>query len=1074
LALLTFYSFSQNLQLDWSQFVLAASDFNFGAVGDWGCTSNTDATLANMNGKGPERVFGLGDYSYASTGSCFFTKIDGSGLTGKTKIAIGNHEDDDSEGFSGYMSHFSQSQTYFSYNHGDVHILVVDTDRNSYASGSAQRSFVQNDLQSASTNPNIKWIIVYLHKPMYTSPNSCGSSSCSNTGSENTNIRNGFGPIFAQYGVDLVLQGHVHNYQRTYKLTYNPGNPASPTITDNNPNTYTEGNGAIYAIVGTGGVNFHALSGKAAFTSSQQDDFFGQLDIASTNNGNTLQGKFHRNGNNDVLDSFSIAKAGNLPPIANAGFDKIVEEGAMNVTLDGSGSSDSDGMITSYLWTQTEGPSVVLNSTNTAAVSFDAPIVSNDILLKFNLTVTDNGGASNSDTVAVTISDANQPPLANAGSDQSVNESTIVTLDGRASNDPDGDLPLSYLWKQTSGAHNVTLFAANTVNASFTAPNVSSSGDILSFSLNVTDAKGLASLSLDSINVTVNNNPQLNSPPQAMDQNLSTNKNAAIDIILNATDPNDDPLTYTVVTPPINGTISGTSPNLTYNPNLDYVGSDSFTFKANDGTTDSNTATVRITVQGPANNIPVANNQAITVNKNTQQTITLTGTDADGDTLSFHAVTQPGFGNLGTITTTGPNSANVTYTPNSEYVGEDSFEFSVNDGIIDSGNVGVVSISILEPRSTTLALNTVSNVPWSKTVTVTGKLTDNAGGNVGIQGKTISFGGTGAMNLQSVVTASDGTFSATGAAPQTVGTGWTVEAHFAGDGSYNPSMATATYNTLKHDASLSISINPNKLKAGATYSVTGKLTDITNIPSSALSGNIISFTATSPIIISDKITDDTGQYGATGLNAPNTRASYTIQSHFAGDSLYGSIDSPTAILQVIGKGTSTSAAISPQNTTGPSSTSSSEKLSNDTSLPGENVVVQNIAPVANAGADQTVSANTEVTLDGSKSSDEDGKLVSYKWEQTDGPKVDIKDSDKAKTSFNAPSLSEDSKLVFKLTVIDDQDASDSDDVAIEVTSGTESESNEDESNTESESNEDESNTESESNEDESNTESESN
>jgi predicted phosphodiesterase len=326
--LLTFYSFSQNSQLNWSQFVSAAvSDFNFGAAGDWGCTSNTDATLANMNGKGPERVFGLGDYSYASTGSCFFTKIDGSGLTGKTKIAIGNHEDDDSEGFSGYMSHFSQSQTYFSYNHDDVHILVIDTDRNSYASGSAQRTFVQNDLQSSSTNPNIKWIIVYLHKPMYTSPNTCGSSSCSNTGSENTNIRNGFGPMFAQYGADLVLQGHVHNYQRTYKLTYNPGNPASPTITDNNPNTYTEGNGAIYAIVGTGGVNFHALSGKAAFTSSQQDDFFGQLDIQSTNNGNTLQGKFYRNGNNDVLDSFSITKAGNLPPVANAGSDKIVEEG---------------------------------------------------------------------------------------------------------------------------------------------------------------------------------------------------------------------------------------------------------------------------------------------------------------------------------------------------------------------------------------------------------------------------------------------------------------------------------------------------------------------------------------------------------------------------------------------------------------------------------------------------------------------------------------------------------------------------------------------------------------------------
>ena len=304
------FSFSGNL-------VQPIHGANFGAAGDWGCTSNTDATLANMNGKTPERVFGLGDYSYASTGSCFFTKIDGSGLTGKTKIAIGNHEDDDSEGFSGYMSHFSQSQTYFSYNHDDVHILVIDTDRNSYASGSAQRNFVQSDLQAASTDPNIKWIIVYLHKPMYTSPNECSSSSCSNTGSENTNLRNGFHPMFDQYGVDLVLQGHVHNYQRTFTLKYDAGSPSSPTITSSNANTYTEGNGAVFAVVGTGGVNFHALSGKASFTSVQQDDFFGQLDITISGDGNTLEGKFYRNGNNAILDSFSITKAGNSPPVAN-------------------------------------------------------------------------------------------------------------------------------------------------------------------------------------------------------------------------------------------------------------------------------------------------------------------------------------------------------------------------------------------------------------------------------------------------------------------------------------------------------------------------------------------------------------------------------------------------------------------------------------------------------------------------------------------------------------------------------------------------------------------------------------
>jgi len=388
----------------------------------------------------------------------------------------------------------------------------------------------------------------------------------------------------------------------------------------------------------------------------------------------------------------------------------------------------------------------------------------------------------------------------------------------------------------------------------------------------VTDAKGLASSSaVDSVSVTVNDNLQLNNPPQTLDQTVSTNKNAAIEIALS-------------------------------------------------------------------------------------------GTDADGDILSFHTVTQPGFGSLGPITVTGPDTANVTYTPNSDYVGQDSFQFKVNDGIVDSSNVGVVSISILEPRSTTLTLGPVSNVPWSKTVTVTGKLTDNVGGNVGIGGKTISFDGTGAANLQSTVTASDGSFSSAGAAPQTVSTGWTVQIHFAGDASYDPSMATATYNTVKHDTSLSISLSPSRLKGGATYSVTGKLTDITNVPSSVLSGKIISFTATPPIIISDKITDAIGQYSATGLKAPNTKASYNIQSHFAGDSLYGLKDSPTAILQVIGKGTSTSTATGLQNMTGPSSTTSSEKLTNETSLPSENVLVQNNAPIANGGDDQTASANTKLHL----------------------------------------------------------------------------------------------------------------
>src|SRR6188768_1930098 len=94
--------------------------------------------------------------------------------------------------------------------------------------------------------------------------------------------------------------------------------------------------------------------------------------------------------------------------------------------------------------------------------------------------------------------------------------------------------------------------------------------------------------------------------------------------------------------------------------------------------------------------------------------------------------------------------------------------------------------------------------------------------------------------------------------------------------------------------------------------------------------------------------------------------------------------------------------------------------------------VQNVPPKADAGDDQKAEVNTEVKLDGGKSSDEDGKIASYKWEQTDGPEVDIKQADKQTATFDVPESAADSKLVFKLTVVDDKGDSASDDVTIDV------------------------------------------
>jgi hypothetical protein len=188
-----------------------------------------------------------------------------------------------------------------------------------------------------------------------------------------------------------------------------------------------------------------------------------------------------------------------------------------------------------------------------------------------------------------------------------------------------------------------------------------------------------------------------NPPPVANNQAITVNKNTQQVITLTATDPNNDPLTYTVLTQPAHGTLTGTAPNLNYNPDTDYVGADNFTFKANDGTTDSNTATISITVQGPVNDPPVSNNQAITLNKNTQQAVTLTATDPNNDPLTYTVLTQPAHG---TLTGTAPN---LNYNPDTDYVGADSFTFKANDGTTDS-NTATVSITVQDVSSCTISL----------------------------------------------------------------------------------------------------------------------------------------------------------------------------------------------------------------------------------------------------------------------------------------------------------------------------------------------------------------------------------
>ncbi len=276
----------------------AASGVNIVAVGDWGCTGNTQQTVNNTKGKNPQLVLALGDYSYEKTGTCWFNET--KSIASITKINIGNHDDENDALLNSYLKHFGLSGQYYSFNIQNVHVLTMSTEQAS-RSGSKQYNFVINDLEQASADPKIKWIVVSLHAPLYSSPNTCAESTCAG----DKTFRDAYHKLFDQYGVDMVLEGHVHNYQRSFPIKYNLLDPPNPIVTSSSKNSYKNLAGEIYAIVGTGGVNLNGLSGKSSFIASQQDSKFGVLEMQFSNS--KLDAKFIANGGL-VLDHFSITK----------------------------------------------------------------------------------------------------------------------------------------------------------------------------------------------------------------------------------------------------------------------------------------------------------------------------------------------------------------------------------------------------------------------------------------------------------------------------------------------------------------------------------------------------------------------------------------------------------------------------------------------------------------------------------------------------------------------------------------------------------------------------------------------
>ncbi len=152
-------------------------------------------------------------------------------------------------------------------------------------------------------------------------------------------------------------------------------------------------------------------------------------------------------------------------------------------------------------------------------------------------------------------------------------------------------------------------------------------------------------------------------------------------------DDDDDVLTYSIVTPPINGTLTGAGNSRFYTPNANFNGVDFFTFKANDGTVDSAAFRVDISITA-INDVPVGDTIQVATREDTNTTITLSGTDIESTGLIYAIATNP---TNGTLSGSGQH---VTYTPNDNFYGNDSFTFTVSDGVLVSAPATVSIIVV--------------------------------------------------------------------------------------------------------------------------------------------------------------------------------------------------------------------------------------------------------------------------------------------------------------------------------------------------------------------------------------------
>ncbi|MGA2670054.1 MAG: Ig-like domain-containing protein, partial [Dehalococcoidia bacterium] len=387
---------------------------------------------------------------------------------------------------------------------------------------------------------------------------------------------------------------------------------------------------------------------------------------------------------NTVTVSITVNTSNTAPVAVNDSY-SATKNTTLTVAAPGvlSNDTDADGdTLTAIKVTNPSHGSVTLNANGSFTYTPTANFTGSD---SFTYKANDGSLDSNTTTVSITVNTSNTAPVAVNDTYTTAEDTTLtVAAPGVLSNDTDADGDTLTAIKVTNPSHgSVTLNS----NGSFSYTPTANYNGSDSFTYKANDTKADSNTATVSITITA-----VNDAPAAVNDSYTTTKNttltvAAPGVLSNDTDVDSANLTAIKVTNPSHGSVTlNTNGSFTYTPTANFTGSDSFTYKANDGSLDSNTATVSITVN-TTNSAPAAVNDTYTIAQDTTLTVAAPGvlsndTDADANTLTAVKVTDPSHGSV-TLNANG----SFTYTPASGYTGADSFSYQANDGQANSNVV---------------------------------------------------------------------------------------------------------------------------------------------------------------------------------------------------------------------------------------------------------------------------------------------------------------------------------------------------------------------------------------------------